>query len=109
MIQKIDSVFLYGSIDVEDTYICYNILESSNIKINYLYSCLSEQDNANVFSILNNWTFGMSQSQHTYTTLPIIVWRVFDDSGSVYAEFAESSSQLNNSNLILHKDLIQNG
>ena len=115
IITRIDSIFIYGHTDDIQSYQWNMHLKQNGINIDYYL--ISDSDNADnnptLFSLLNEDTrlYGYQGSKNKkFETLPVIVWREFDSANeSTYLNYASTFDELQNSNLILLKNLITPG
>jgi len=105
---KIKDVTLYVGL-TENGAACFQVkklLADNNIP----HKLLAYNDTAqhpSVFGALNTWRWGENLETRTFTDFPIVHWKEVDTNADIVLKCVTSVAELNNSSLLLNKELVE--
>jgi len=105
---KIQDVVLYVGL-TENGAECFQakkLLADNNIPHRVL-SYFDPEQHVHVFNSLNTWRWGENFEQKTFTDFPIIHWKECYDDFSTKLFCVTSVAELNLSNLVLNKEIVE--
>ena len=106
---KIDNVQMYINFDNIESYNCYallkqkNLVQTGKVALTQLTNNDMVKEQCDTMGFL---VFGPDYTEVTFTDFPVMIWREFYDDYERYLMCSTNSSDLANSNLILHSDLV---
>ena len=105
---KIKDVCLYVGL-TENGSECFKVkklLVDNNIPFKFLsYNDVSQHPS--VFSALNTWRWNEDGETKTFNDFPIVHWKEVDDDAEYVLKCITSSKELNDSSLLLNKELVE--
>jgi hypothetical protein len=107
-LKKIKEVTLYVGL-TENGAACFQakkLLADNNIPHKLLaYNDISQHPS--VFNALSTWRWGEDLETQTFTDFPIVHWKEVDDNAESVLRCVTSVAELNNSSLLLNKELVE--
>jgi len=108
---KINNVEMYINFNSIESYNCYallkqkNLVQTGNVKLTQITD--NDMLRKQCEFISSQLLFGPDFTEVAFTDFPIVIWTESYDDYERFAMYSNNSSDLANSNLILHSDLVK--